>query len=179
MTPTLIGYFPKRKTIRSDWLKNTIVEEICTVSGCICEAPKGWIDLWQHNEMLAYDTTELAWNVVPQVARANFEIHAYRMFPVLIESGTETPWEFPSLNVQTMPDTFELLGYDVVVRDKDSYFACSPLSCNGMADEVEVNRHCLLTDEQTAFRMTRQFEESKCEPGPYCVVEVWRERRAG
>ncbi len=58
-------------------------------------------------------------------------------------------------------------------------FFCSPLSCNGMAAEYPVNRSCLVDDLETAVTMARDFATGNCEPGPYCVVEVWTWGRSG
>ena len=55
-------------------------------------------------------------------------------------------------------------------------FFCSPLSCNGMAEEYPVNRYCLVDDPDTALAMARDFATGNCEPGPYCVVEVWMQK---
>lgn len=175
----LIGYFPKRKMLRPVWLKNPQIEQICSASDCISEGPIDWIDQWRHNDMWAYDTAELAWSVVPEAERKDFEIHAYRMFPVIFEAGAEKPFELPLLQVKPLPDTFELLGFDAVSRTMGNIFEHSPLSCNHMADEIAVNRYCLVDNEQAAFQMAQRFEAGEGEPGLYYVVEVWRERRAG
>ncbi len=53
-------------------------------------------------------------------------------------------------------------------------FHCSPLSCNYMAAEYAANRYCLVDDLDTAIPMARDFAAGNCEPGEYCVVEVWR-----
>ena len=37
-----------------------------------------------------------------------------------------------------------------------------------------MNRYCLVDDLDTAIPMARDFAAGNCEPGPYCVVEVWR-----
>jgi hypothetical protein len=49
------------------------------------------------------------------------------------------------------------------------------LSCNYMAEHLPTNRHCLVDDADTVFRMAAKFEAGGCQPGPYYVVEVWRE----
>ena len=46
-------------------------------------------------------------------------------------------------------------------------------SCNYMAEEYPVNRFCLVDDLDTALAMVHDFATGNCEPGPYCVVEVW------
>jgi hypothetical protein len=42
-----------------------------------------------------------------------------------------------------------------------------------------VNRFCLVDTERDAVEMARAFSVSQPEPGPYCVVEVWRELSPG
>ena len=43
-----------------------------------------------------------------------------------------------------------------------------------MAEEYPVNRYCLVDDLDTAVPMACHFATGNCEPGAYCVVEVWR-----
>jgi hypothetical protein len=179
VTPTLIGYFPKRTLKRPDWLKAAGVEEVCSVSTRVSEAPDGWIDHWRHNEMWVYDSPELAWSVVPETLRAEFDLYAYQMFPVEFAKGEQRPFAIPPLHVQPLSASFERLGYDAVSRSCGSSFECSPLSCNYMAEHVPTNRHCLVDDADTAFRIASEFEAGGCEPGPYYAVEVWREKHAG
>lgn len=176
MTPTLIGYFPKCTVQRPDWLKAAGVEEICSVSTCIAEAPNGWIDQWRHNEMWVYDTPELAWSVVPDAARADFHVYGHRLFPVQFDEGQQRPFEIPKVDAALLPVSFERLGLDMVSRSCGTSYECSPLSCNHMAEHVAANRYCLVDDVDVAFRLAAEFEASGCEPGPYHVIEVWRKR---
>lgn len=101
---------------------------------------------------------------------------AYRMFPVQFDESHQQPFEIPPLLVVPLPSSFERLGFDIVSRC-DSGFECSPLSCNHMAAEVSVNYYCLVNDVDIAFQLESEFEAAGCEPGPYYVVEVWRQRR--
>ena len=161
---------------RPDWLKAAGVDEVCSVSICVSDGPDGWLNQWRHNEMWAYDTPELALSVVPDAARGEFDLYAYQMFPVQFAEGQQQPFVFPPLHVAPMPSSFERLGFDVVSRSGGSNFECSPLSCNHMAEHVAVSRHCLVDDAAVAFQLAAEFEAGGCEPGPYCVVEVWRQR---
>lgn len=176
MRPILIGYFLKRTKQHPDWLKTAGVEEVCSVSTCISEAPDGWIDQWQHNEMWIYDTPQMACTVVPKSAQDEFDLYAYQMFPVEFVREQQRQFAIPPLRVQPMPESFERLGYDAVSRSSGNSFDCSPLSCNHMAEQIPVNRHCLVDDADTAFRIAAEFEAEGCEPGPYYVVEVWRQK---
>ena len=172
----LIGYFPKRTMKRPDWLKAAGVDEVCSVSDCLSEGPEDWIDQWRHNEMWVYDTVELARSVIPEAVRQEFDLYAYQMFPVIFKDGQQQPFEIPPLQVQPLPESFERVGYDAVSRTYGTNFECSPLSCNHMAEHIAVNRYCLVDDVDTALRLAAEFEAGGCEPGPYHVVEVWRQR---
>ena len=67
------------------------------------------------------------------------------------------------------------IGYDVVERNASMGilgFGCSPLSCNGMAENIPVNEFCLLNDLESALATAHRFDAEKPEPGPYVVIEV-------
>ena len=51
-------------------------------------------------------------------------------------------------------------------------FGCSPLSCNGMAVKIAVNRYCRLDDLDNAFVIAKRFAAGGVEPGPYVIIEV-------
>ena len=184
----LIGYLAKQATEAKGDVRATAyagVQEICSVSECFAKSPPDWVDKWVHNtETWLFDTPPAAWSVVPGVERERYRIYAYRLLPTLFhESGKETEHPLPQLTASAIPDGFSRLGYDAVVRrvgkteedlNYSPSFGCSPLSCNYMAAEYPVNRYCLVNDLDTAIGMARDFAAGNCEPGPYCVVEVWR-----
>ncbi len=176
MNPILIGYFPKRTFRTPDWTKVTGVGEVCSVSNCMSRGPEGWIDRWLHNDLCVYDSPGLAWSVVPEAVREEYDLYAYRMYPWLFQKGRHR-FEIPPLGVESLADSFGFLGVDAVSRSCGSTFECSPLSCNGMAGRVAVNRHCLFDDVDAAFRWAAEFDAGAGEPGPYHVLEVWRDRR--
>lgn len=126
--------------------------------------------------MWIYDTTELAMSIVPETSRHDFDLYAYQLFPVVFTDGQQQSFEIPLLEVQPLPGSFERLGYDAVSRTYGNCFECSPLSCNHFAEHITVNRHCLVDDQATAFRLAAEFEAGNAEPGPYFVIEVWRQK---
>ena len=174
MNTILIGYFPKKTAKRPEWLEVPHVEEVCSVSDCISSGPDGWIDHWTHNAFWAYDSPDAAWSVVP-ANQADFDLYAWRIFPVRFTDEHDEPLELPHLDVAPLPPTFIRLGFDAVSRHLDSTFECSPLSCNSMAQEIPVNRFCLVETESEAFRVAREFARTEPEPGPYFLIEVWRD----
>jgi len=191
MNWTLVGYFPKRRTTRCNWASlwpnhadrafpcSEPVEEICSVSDCVAPGPDGWREQGKHNFYDAYDTPRLAWSVVPIETRADFELYAYRLLLVEFNDGREEPMKaWPELTVEDMPASFVRLGWDAVEGGNHCSFGCSPLSCNSGCHDVEIaekNQYCLVNSEQQGIDLARHFSICKPEPGPYCVVEVWRE----
>ncbi len=193
MTWKLVGYFPKRRTTRSHWASrypdnpdacfpcSAPVEEICSVSTCIARGPEGWRAAQKQNFYDVFDDVELAWSVVPMEARALFELFAYRLSPVQFEEGREEiVEEWYEHTVEPMPPSFVRLGWDAV--QGGGLHGCSPLSCNNEVGQVgidpdmpEVNRYCLAPTEREGMALALRFSISKPEPGPYRVVEVWRD----
>lgn len=175
--PVPIGYFPKRVTPRGGVLNSPDVREICSVSECIASAPDDWIRAWRHNDWGYYDDPATAWEIVPEEVRAAFRMFAYELFPVRYVNGDPESRAVAAPAVRPIPAGFEALGYDVVSRGSSSFFECSPLSCNGWADEVGANAYCLVDDPEDAHRLAAIAEAEGYEPGDYHVLRVWRERR--
>lgn len=76
--------------------------------------------------------------------------------------------------VVPLPVELRSLGFDVVSKSVSDGFECSPLSCNSMALELAVNRHCLVDHLEVAIAVATRFSVEEPEPGPYYVVEVLR-----
>ena len=176
MTPTLIGYFPKRTEVPSGWSSTGHpVSEICGVSTCLAPAPDGWIEFWRHNELGVFDSPELAKSVIPKGAKG-FSVFAYRLFPEKFADGVRSPLAIEPVSPVPLPPSFCPLGLDVVSRSLSAYFECSPLSCNYGAKEIEVNQYCLLESLETAVALATRMSLGEEEPGPYYIVEVLRSR---
>jgi len=66
-----------------------------------------------------------------------------------------------------------LEGFDVVTFTAGNLPEHSPLSCNGLAENLPTNSHCLFdmfAEAETSLNSGR-FEE--CEPGPYRIFAVF------
>lgn len=171
--PVLIGYFPKRIAAVPEWLHGSAAEEVCSVSECVSPGPRGWIDHWLHNRYGCFDSTEKAWEVVPD-GSTEYAIFAWRLVPLLFTDGRSGAFAVFAPEVEPLPPTYRSLGFDVVSRSVSDFFECSPLSCNAMALEVTVNRHCLVEDLEAALVLASRFSVEEPEPGSYQVVEVLR-----
>ena len=119
----------------------------------------------------------------------NWNLFAYRMFPVRFAGGLEEAYEVEPGDlepVQPLPADYVSLGLDLVNRCCGSLFECSPLNCNGHYDTVTVNRYCLLDQLETAMQLARHWSSGHydvrgsyigpAEPGPYFIIEVLRKR---
>lgn len=183
----LIGYFPKRRAVRVGWTSPYTeypdatfpspapVEEICSASHCISRRPEKWTE--EINVFMGYDSPEAAWRAVPIELSQHFGLYAYRLLPALFREGLRETLEVPELSIAPMPHSFERLGYDAVELSHGQSLGCSPLSCNNQTISVPLNPYCLVDDPQQGVTLAQRFSVEKPEPGPYCVVEVWRDQR--
>ncbi len=183
LKPIFIGFLAKKIVSRPNWLKCSAVQEVCSVSECISAGPPDRIDSWVHNDVGFYDTEDLALTVVPEQEREEYDLFAYRIWPLRFhEELAEEEWN-PVEKWAELPEEPELsrygrIGYDLVGNDLSDFFECSPLSCNGVAGEIEVNQFCLIDDHDDAIEVGRRFgrSDSGVEPADYYLVEVWRKR---
>ena len=72
-----------------------------------------------------------------------------------------------------MPLEKKLEGYDIVSFCGGDVPDCSYLSCNHMAQEIKVNRHCLLSTFEEAHSLIGKKTFKDCEPGPSRIFAVY------
>ena len=72
-----------------------------------------------------------------------------------------------------VPSQKELKGFDVVTFSVPHSPECSPLSCNGLAEDLRTNEHCLLDSFEEAKSYLEEGRFSECEPGPYRIFAVY------
>ena len=172
--PVLVGFFPKMTERKPDWLKNKIVQEICSVSACISKGPDHWIEQWKHNELGFYDSEVLARSIVQKNSQS-FDLYAYKMYPVKFKMGQVDSFEIPP-HLTAKLFSYEFLGYDPVSRSAGSFFECSSLSCNHGADDFAVNQYCLIPQLEDAYQACIEMSQGRYEPGPYYLLEVYLEK---
>lgn len=168
-------------------------EEICSVSRCIAPFPDCWDDEPfeppPFNRAYCLATADDARSRIFDWQRAESRIYALRVFPAvfaresrapLILSAEELYSELADLpNLPTEPDLsgFDRLGFDATVLGMQNQWgwSCSPLSCNFMFEHHPVNQYCLIDELSDAVAAAQDFAKSEPEPGPYVIVEVFRE----
>ncbi len=197
-----VGYFPKLTVLKNGlkaengdiWLKNEVVEEICSVSDCISKSPEGWIDKWKHNDLGFYDTELSAVSVVSEDDLKKYELFAYKLYPVKFDQGEIVKFTIKSKAVEDL-SSYTFIGFDVVSRSVSDFFECSPLSCNSGCEIFPVNRFCLIQDFKGALRCCQNISQEiagvktvknaqglmeyhgKWEPGPYYLFQVFRKNK--
>jgi hypothetical protein len=170
-----VGYMAKRISDRPASLEGDFVN-IYSVSGCMSRPFADFIDYWKHNGYWFFDSPA----VIEALAREHeidlagtvlfyYEVH---------EDQFDGTWErfepeqsFPT--DVTEPASKQLEGFDVVSFYAGTSPECSPLSCNALASEQEVNEHCLLTSEEEARTLVKSGRLGHAEPGPYRIFAVY------
>ncbi len=179
-SPVFVGFFPKRTERKTDWISNPAVAEICSVSLCFSQGPEDWIERWEHNHFGFYNSEELAHGILGR-EELDFDLYAYKMYCLSFDGGEVHPYPSP-VRLERDLSAFELLGHDAVNRSEPDApnvqcsFDCSPLSCNNAASIFPVNRHCLITDLDDAYRTCIAISKGAYEPGPYSLFEIYRRK---
>lgn len=177
MTPA--GYLAKNVHTETDWLENDVVEDIWSVSGCLSRAFCDFVPHWRHNGYWLFDSPAA---IRELAVRENVNLSALQLFYYEVHreqfDSDARAWRVfaPEASLPTrvqMPVTKQLEGFDVVSFSSQTAPECSPLSCNALARDIAVNRHCLLATLQEAETLLESCRFKDCEPGPYRIFAVY------
>jgi len=174
-----VGYMAKRVALKPDWLKTDRVTDIYSVSNCVSQDFADYINFWKHNGFWLFDSPQV---IVELAAENNLSLESVKFFYYEVyeyqwneDDSTWKPFK-PETSFTTnveIPTQKYLEGYDVVSFWTQNAPECSYLSCNSMAEKIDVNEHCLIS----TFEEARQLIESKvfenCEPGPCRIFAVY------
>ena len=171
------GYMAKRVAARPDSLLPEGVSSIYSVSGCISENFTDYIDFWMHNGYWLFDSPAAIIDIArdKKIDLAQTVLFFYEVHELEFDEGEWSHFE-PERAFETnvkVPENKELEGYDVVSFTVGTSPECSPLSCNGLAAEVETNSRCLLESLEQAQRLLEIGTFSNSEPGPYRIFAVY------
>lgn len=174
------GYLYKTVMPRPDGLAAPGVEDVLSVSGCISPAFADYTSYWKHNGFWLFDRPQ---DMAPLAAEEGADIARMSLFYfelVAHEFNTEqSTWASETLKPDGLvlvrpPQGARLMGFDVVSFSMGNAPECSPLSCNGLAATIPVNRHCLFDTEAAARAALEQGLFRNAEPGPYRLMAVYR-----
>ena len=168
----------KRICDRPDWLKAPNVVDIFSVSACNSESfLNDYIPLWKHNGYWLFDSPE----IIRAIAQENsIDLQGTKLFYYAAYEleFTGEIWRsfYPETSIPVniiQPAQKKQEGFDVVTFSVGRSPECSPLSCNGLAEELPTNSHCLFEtfDEAETNLSAGKFVE--CECGPYRIIAVY------
>lgn len=173
-----VGYMYKKVSNKPDWLETDKVEDIYSVSGCVSIDFDDWINYWKHNGYWFFDDPSIIENIATEnaISLEGMELFFYRVYEKQWDEESEEWFAFePEKSFETNvhdPENEKIVGYDVVSYYCQTSAECSPLSCNHLAQEMKVNKHCLLSTFEEAKELVESGRLKDCEPGPYRIFEV-------
>ena len=174
-----VGYMAKRVATKPDWLKNDLVKDIYSVSACVSDDFADYIQFWKHNGYWLFDSPKMIQDLAKehQIDLEDCTMFYYEAYPYQFDEAKEE-WEpfhpEPSFatNIQ-IPTQKALAGFDIVSFSTKNAAEHSYLSCNHMAEEIQVNPHCLLDSFAKAKDLLEQHIFENCEPGPSRIFAVY------
>ena len=175
------GYMYKR-IAKPDGLNCPNVTGIYSVGRCISDDFADYIPLWKHNQYWFFNSPADMDDIInQQKITGNFELLYYELYELEFDEEEQAWQEFvgeESFGYDVKPPLQKaFLGFDIVNYTQGTSHECSPLSCNLLCREVDVNKHCLLDDFDRAIKLTETLDENRAEPGPYRIIAVSRVKR--
>lgn len=172
------GYMAKRiMRAPSDWFKTERVVDIYSVSGDMSDDFADYIEFWKHNGYWFFDSPQA---IVDLARDKSIDLDGTKLFfyEVYEFEFDEGQWnEFrrePSFKTDVLvPVQKSLEGFDVVTFTARTSAEHSPLSCNGLASEIETNAHCLLASAERAKELLEAGAFKDGEPGPHRIFAVY------
>lgn len=161
----------------SGWMTSKRVEKIFSVSACLSKDFCDWTDEWLHNGYWLFDDPALI-QTIASARSIDLSTATWFYYEDFEEQfDPELGWEAiapdPSFPVTvTRPEGLSLAGYDVATYSYGNAAECSPLSCNALADEIDVNEFCLIPSFEEAFEAVAAGRFNLSEPGPYRILAV-------
>ena len=114
-----------------------------------------------------------------QIELSDTQLFFYEAYPLEFDAASICWRAFaPESSFSTdvsPPRVRKIEGYDIVTVSQGNGPECSPLSCNHLAGEIAVNRHCLIDSFEEAKNHVGngRFNNSNSEPGPYRIIAVY------
>ncbi|MBD3182548.1 hypothetical protein GF312_09670 [Candidatus Poribacteria bacterium] len=180
--PIFLGFLPKKIITELKGMDN--LKLIGSVSSCIANSPPDMYSSdkpWNYNKAAIFDTEQDAEVEIPQKERDKYRLFAYKTYNLEIDKngvreidiGEKLPKVTDKINPNPDLTDFVFIGYDLVQEINVLHYGCSPLSCNGLFRNFEVNEYCLMDEIESAVNAAMKFEEIGAEPPPYYLFEVY------
>lgn len=173
-----VGYMAKHVCEKPAVYEMPNVVDVYSVSSCVNDHfAQDYVRFWKHNGYWLFDSPE----IIRTVAKENsidlngtqlFYYEAHELQFDGLEWKTFEPEPLVRANIKP-PSQKRLEGFDVVTFYCGSSPECSPLSCNGLADKIATNRHCLIESFEFAESCLSSGKFAGGEPGPYRIFTVY------
>lgn len=172
-----VGYLAKRSCAKPAGFQVPTVDDVYSVSGCVNEDFADYIDSWKHNGYWLFDSPALIEEVAREKSISLEEAKFFYYEAYELEfTGKEWRPYFPEKSMVgniAPPMQKRLEGFDVVTFSAGNSPECSPLSCNGIPENVATNSHCLIEDFDSAKAALDSGNFENSEPGPYRILAVY------
>lgn len=175
-----VGYMAKKVARSPEWLQAGQVYDILSVSSCVSEDFADWINFWKHNRYWFFNSPAVIFDLSKE---HKFDLSQVRWFYYEIFENEydycdDLGWTpvTPEASLQTdviPPASPVLMGYDVVTYSCGASAECSPLSCNAIAETLQVNERCLFETFDEAKQALESEIFKNCEPGPLRIFAVY------
>ncbi|WP_068879363.1 hypothetical protein [Phenylobacterium sp. CCH12-B4] len=177
------GYLLKRVVAPPEYLADAQLTEVCSVADCVNDDVVDVQEAWEHNGFgVANDAAQL-WRMAAE-AGADVEAATLFYYEVYEQEIESDGWSFDPAEWRpltyldhgqktsvTPPSEATVFGFDVVVFENS--LDHSPLSCNHIAAQADVNQHCLFeTLESAKSAIDAGIFGGGCEPGVYRIFSV-------
>jgi hypothetical protein len=171
-----VGFMAKRVG-KPEGYQAPSIADVYSVSSCVNDDFTDYIEFWRHNGFWLFDSPE----IIREVAKANSidlsgtSLFYYEAHELEFDGQRWKPFApVPSVATNIKPPTQKRLeGFDVVTFFAGNSPECSPLSCNGLAEGIPTNCHCLLESFESAEFLLNSGRFVECEPGPYRIFAVY------
>jgi hypothetical protein len=176
-----LGYMAKRIVPSPVSLKAPNVKDIYSVSDCVNDNFfEGYVNAWRHNGFWLFDRPEIIVElaVAHAIDLSGMTLFFYEGFEQEFDGSewSEIRGNRFQLPVDVvLPATKRLEGFDVVTvwAENSPDFEHSPLSCNGIAEDVRVNVHCLFDTMDEAKNAVDAGVFVGAEPGKLRMIAVY------
>jgi len=173
------GYMLKTVKKPDGWVSKAEVIDLYSLSGCVSDTFVNSFETWKHNGFWLYDSLDVMRAIIKEqgVDASRFELFYYEVHEEQFDDETGL-WEDATPDeawpVEVIPPTAKTLqGFDVTTHFTGIHPECSPLACNDLAGELDVNAHCLFATFAEARAALENHRFKDCEPGPYRIFAVY------
>lgn len=167
----------KRSCKKPEGLSRPNIVDVYSVASCVNDDFADYINYWKHNGYWLFDSPEILRTVAQEnsIDIGDSQLFCYEAYE---QEFTGESWRAflpePLSETNVLPPSSKKLeGFDVVTFSAGNAPECSPLSCNGLADDLHTNSHCLFETFDEAETSLNSGKFADGEPGPYRIFAVY------